>query len=144
MELLNLTPYLLAIDRMVEPIEFDKLTAEEQVLTKLLHTILRSCLEGRARSIYKLVDRANGFEAWRLLEEHYDVRSRGRRHERHMKLQSYAGDPKKNAMENLEDFDREVVLYENRFEKTIDEDSKISVALRLAPQSRRACGNTCT
>ena len=61
MELLNLTPYLLAIGRMVEPIEFGKLTLQEQTLTKLLHTILRSCLEGRAKSVYKLVTRANGF-----------------------------------------------------------------------------------
>ena len=61
MELLNPTPYLPVIDRMVEPIEFDKLTPQEQTLTKLLHTILRSCLEGRAKSIYKLVTRANGF-----------------------------------------------------------------------------------
>ena len=78
MELLNLTPYLLAIDRMVEPIDFDRLTPEEQVLTKLLHTILRSCLEGRARSIYKLVDRANGFEAWRRLLMEYEPKENAR------------------------------------------------------------------
>ena len=78
MELLNLTPYLLAIDRMVEPIEFDRLTPEEQVLAKLLHTILKSCLEGRARSIYKPVDRANGFEAWRRLLMEYEPKENAR------------------------------------------------------------------
>ena len=78
MELLNLTPYLLAIDRMVEPIEFDKLTLQEQTLTKLLHAILRSCLEGRAKSIYKLVTRANGFEAWRQLPIEYEPKENAR------------------------------------------------------------------
>ena len=93
MELLNLTPYLLAIDRMVEPIEFDRLTPQEQTPTKLLNTILRSwsCLEGRAKSIYKLVPRANRFEAWKqLLIEYepkenapYAAKIRNRDHETH-------------------------------------------------------------
>ena len=78
MELLNLTPHLLAIDRMVEPIEFDKLTPQEQTLTKLLFTILRSCLEGRAKSIYKLVTRADGFEAWRQLLIEYEPKENAR------------------------------------------------------------------
>ena len=78
MELLNLTPYLLAIDRMVEPIESDKLTPQVQTLTKLLHTILRSCLEGRAKSIYKLATRANGFEAWRQLLIEYEPKENAR------------------------------------------------------------------
>ena len=78
MELLNLTGYLLAIDNMVEPIQMERLTVEEQTLSKLLHTILRSCLEGRARSIYKLVDRSNGFEAWRQLLLEYEPRENAR------------------------------------------------------------------
>ena len=63
---------------MVEPIEFDRFTLQEQTLTKLLHTILRSCLEGRAKSIYKLVPRANRFEAWRQLLIEYELTENAR------------------------------------------------------------------
>eukprot|EP00972_Heterocapsa_arctica_P005377 795981-Heterocapsa_arctica.AAC.1 len=66
MTLLDIAPYLDRIECIDGEIEMGRLTEREQNLCKLLHTILATCFTtGRARSVFRLVPDANGFEAYR-------------------------------------------------------------------------------
>eukprot|EP00972_Heterocapsa_arctica_P084278 12416063-Heterocapsa_arctica.AAC.1 len=66
MSLLDIAPYLDMIECVESEIVMERCSLREQNLSKLLHTILASCLTtGRARSAFRLVPDANGFEAYR-------------------------------------------------------------------------------
>eukprot|EP00972_Heterocapsa_arctica_P033552 4938869-Heterocapsa_arctica.AAC.1 len=66
MSLLEITPYLNAVENYDRPVDPDRRTEREKYLGKLLHTILGTCLvAGRATSVFRLVGDANGWEAWR-------------------------------------------------------------------------------
>eukprot|EP00972_Heterocapsa_arctica_P039240 5781885-Heterocapsa_arctica.AAC.1 len=63
MNLLDITPYLDAIERIADDIVLERCTPMEQYYSKLLYTVLSACFTmGRARSVFKLVPNANGFE----------------------------------------------------------------------------------
>eukprot|EP00972_Heterocapsa_arctica_P102663 15131518-Heterocapsa_arctica.AAC.1 len=64
MSLLEITPYLSAVEAYGRPVELEHCTKREKYLGKLLHTILATCLvSGRAKSVFCLVGDANGWEA---------------------------------------------------------------------------------
>eukprot|EP00972_Heterocapsa_arctica_P086653 12773456-Heterocapsa_arctica.AAC.1 len=66
MSLLEITPYLDAVESYGRPVELDRCTEREKYLGKLLRTILATCLvAGQAKSVFRLVGDANGWEAWR-------------------------------------------------------------------------------
>ena len=50
-----------------------------------------------------------------------------------MKLQLSTGHVKKNVMENSDGYEGDVTMNDKRFDKRLDEDIKISVALKLEP-----------
>eukprot|EP00972_Heterocapsa_arctica_P100591 14832311-Heterocapsa_arctica.AAC.1 len=67
MNLLDITPYLDAIEKITDEIVMSRCAPHEQNLSKLLYTVLNSCFTvGRPRSVFKLVPNANGFEAYPL------------------------------------------------------------------------------
>eukprot|EP00972_Heterocapsa_arctica_P016395 2418126-Heterocapsa_arctica.AAC.1 len=79
MTLLDITPYLDQIERINVEIEMGRLTEREPNLSKLLRTILATCLTaGRARSVFHLVPQANGFEAYRRVLLEYEPREGAR------------------------------------------------------------------
>eukprot|EP00972_Heterocapsa_arctica_P105534 15548547-Heterocapsa_arctica.AAC.1 len=80
MNLLEVTPYLDAIKRMaLSEIDLARCTPREQGLIRLLYTVLTSCfVAGRARSVFKLVPNANGFEGWRRVLIEYEPREPAR------------------------------------------------------------------
>eukprot|EP00972_Heterocapsa_arctica_P022371 3290863-Heterocapsa_arctica.AAC.1 len=75
MTLLDITPYLDRVERINVAIDMGRLTDRERNLSKLLRTILVTCLTaGRARSVFRLVPETNGFEAWRRVLVEYEPR----------------------------------------------------------------------
>eukprot|EP00972_Heterocapsa_arctica_P074303 10966303-Heterocapsa_arctica.AAC.1 len=66
MSLLEITPYLDAVEDYDRPVDLNRCTEREKYLGKILHTILGACLvAGRAKAVFRLVGDANGWEAWR-------------------------------------------------------------------------------
>eukprot|EP00972_Heterocapsa_arctica_P052776 7768656-Heterocapsa_arctica.AAC.1 len=60
MNLLDITPYLDAIERIADDIILERCTRLEQYYSKLFYTVLSACFAtGRARSVFKLVPNAN-------------------------------------------------------------------------------------
>eukprot|EP00972_Heterocapsa_arctica_P012339 1810748-Heterocapsa_arctica.AAC.1 len=60
MNLLDINPYLNAIEHIVDEIVLERCTPLEQYYSKLLYTVPSACFTtGRARSVFKLVPNAN-------------------------------------------------------------------------------------
>eukprot|EP00972_Heterocapsa_arctica_P100965 14882044-Heterocapsa_arctica.AAC.1 len=73
MSLLEITPYLDAVENLNRLIDLKQCTDREKYLGKLLHTILGTCLlAGRAKSVFRLVGDANRWEAWRRVVVEYE------------------------------------------------------------------------
>eukprot|EP00972_Heterocapsa_arctica_P077507 11433374-Heterocapsa_arctica.AAC.1 len=79
MNLLDITPYLDAIERIQEEIVLERCTPLEQYYSKLLYTVLSACfMTGRARSVFKLVPNASCFEAYQRVLLDYEPREPAR------------------------------------------------------------------
>eukprot|EP00972_Heterocapsa_arctica_P115988 16450789-Heterocapsa_arctica.AAC.1 len=75
MSLLEITPYLEAVENSNRSIDLSQCTDREKYLGKLLHTILDTwLLAGRAKSVFRLVAESNGWEAWRRVAVEYESR----------------------------------------------------------------------
>jgi hypothetical protein len=76
MSLLDITPYLDQVESVAmsnHPIVMENLTDKERYTSKLLHTLLATCLTvGKAKTVFRLAPEANGWEAWRLVVSEYE------------------------------------------------------------------------
>eukprot|EP00972_Heterocapsa_arctica_P091032 13431694-Heterocapsa_arctica.AAC.1 len=73
MSLLEITPYLDALEKINQPIAINLCTDREKYLGRLLHTVLATCLlSGRAKSVFRLTQIGNGWEAWRRILLEYE------------------------------------------------------------------------
>eukprot|EP00972_Heterocapsa_arctica_P051410 7562305-Heterocapsa_arctica.AAC.1 len=79
MNLLDITPYLDAIERIQDKLIYKRCAPHEQYLSKLLYTVLSACFTtGRARTVFKLVGNATGCEAYRRVLLEYEPREGAR------------------------------------------------------------------
>ena len=91
--------------------------------------------KGEAATRIRQAGSGNGLEAWKLLIQYYETRSRGRQREVYLKISRPTMDKNKSLLNNLESWEQEVREYEKRFGKTVDEDMRVAVLLEMIPGS---------
>ena len=90
---------------------------------------------GEAATKIRAAGEGMGLEAWRMIVEYYEPRTRGRQREVFKKINRPTLDRSKSLLNNIESWEQSVRDYEKRFSKVVDEDLRVSVLLEMAPEA---------
>ena len=91
--------------------------------------------KGEAATRIRQAGAGNGLEAWKLLMQYYEPKSRGRQREVFLRISRPKVDKNRSLLNNIESWEQDVRDYEKRFEKKVDQDLRVSVLLEMAPES---------
>ena len=115
-----------------------KLVQTIRTLSHTLYALLATLTTGRSLRLVQRVPNRNGFEAWRQLVAEYAPKSAGRRLAMlQAVLRPGMSDNPAKSEETWKSWEHHVDVYDNLSYSKLDDDVKLSVVLREAPQKLR-------